>query len=67
MRRPIRLYVIETIDERECDEFAFMDSPLAMPRTYDSSLSRPGRICHRCHAYVAGKGIEPCHQCGSAK
>lgn len=69
MRFGIRLYVIDQIiDVRELEEeFAFMDSPLEMPRIYDSSLSRPGRICHRCHSFVAGKGVEPCHHCGSAK
>jgi hypothetical protein len=33
------------------------------PRTYDSSLSKPGRICSTCRTFVAGS-ISVCPWCG---
>lgn len=32
------------------------------PRTYDSSLSKPGRICKLCRGFVAG-GVIQCPHC----
>jgi len=48
------------------DELAFMDRPTRDLRTYDSSLSKPGRICSNvyCRTFVPG-GIDECLRCRS--
>jgi hypothetical protein len=50
----------------EEDELAFMDRPDSRSKIYDSSLSKPGRICSNvyCRSFVPG-GIDNCLCCRS--
>lgn len=59
---PIPQYVTKKLIARqERDEFAFLTVP-ERDRVYDSSLSKPGRICKRCRGFVAG-GVAQCPEC----
>ena len=44
------------------DPFGFMDRPEKSVRTYDSTLSKPGKLCPVCRNFIAG-GWQECHVC----
>lgn len=44
------------------DEWAFLTEPPKSVRTYDSTLSKPGKMCPVCRNFVAG-GLQECHVC----
>jgi hypothetical protein len=51
---PIPTYETRTsIEKRDLDEFAWLTLP-DPARVYDSSLSKPGRLCRHCRSFVAG-------------
>lgn len=61
---PIPRYVTKKLIARlDADEFSFLTDP-DRPRVYDSSLSKPGRICSSCRSFVAG-GVVQCRECWS--
>lgn len=43
-------------------EWDFLDEPEKSVRTYDSTLSKPGKLCPVCRSFVAG-GVKECHVC----
>lgn len=55
-----------TRSQADTSEWAWLTAPERAHRFYDSSLSTPGRICHRhyCHHFVAGPSDRPCPNCG---
>jgi hypothetical protein len=52
------------LDEDE-DPFAFLTQPEKSLRTYDSTLSKPGKYCKVCRSFVSG-GLKECHTCWTA-
>lgn len=50
-----------SIEKRETDEYAWLVAP-DPARRYDSSLSKPGRLCGWCRGFVAG-GVAQCPVC----
>jgi hypothetical protein len=53
-----------SVEKRETGEYAFLTLP-DPARRYDSSLSRPGRLCKNCRSFVAGDARQPCQECYS--
>ena len=68
-RSKIQLYVVRQLIAIE-EEAAFdvLGGPERPKRTYDSRLSKPGRICSTefCREFVPG-GVEQCAYCGSPR
>jgi hypothetical protein len=61
---PMPQYVTKKLFERlDRDEFAFLNAP-DRKRVYDSSLSKPGRICGVCRSFVSGER-SLCAECGA--
>lgn len=48
------------------DPYAFMTEPQKSVRTYDSTLSHPGRFCSNCRGFVGGD-LKECPVCNSAE
>jgi hypothetical protein len=48
--------------EEEPGEFDFLIQPEKSVRTYDSTLSKPGKLCGVCRTFVPGGAIE-CNVC----
>ena len=60
---PIPSYNVRDLSGRaDREDYAFLALPDSADRVYDSSLSKPGRICRRCRSFVAGGQLE-CPNC----
>jgi hypothetical protein len=60
---PIPTYGIRSAKEKlAADEWAWLTAPALSARVYDSSLSKPGRICKSCRTFVGG-GTVRCRSC----
>lgn len=62
-RGRIPLYVQKELDRELNDPYHFLSRERSPDREYDSSLSKPGRLCRRCKSFVAGSRDRPCGEC----
>jgi hypothetical protein len=51
-----------SIERQALQEFAWLSLP-DPARRYDSSPSKPGRLCKRCRSFVAGERDRACPEC----